>query len=127
MGSTTARAVLYAAELLVVTVVAIWILVRQWMRLRGEKDGPTYINHFVQRYSVVYLSVMALLWATALPDYFGAVDGVTDNGDPVGNLWYTLACFAVAVLCVVATFTVPRRNTAGSDIASAEAPATTGP
>ncbi|WP_213574594.1 hypothetical protein [Rhodococcus sp. USK13] len=127
MGSITARAVLYAAELLVVTVVAIWILVRQWMRLRGEKDGPTYTNHFVQRYGVVYLSVMALLWATALPDYFGAVDGVTDNGDPVGNLWYTLACFAVAVLCVVATFTVPRRNTAGSDIASAEAPATTGP
>lgn len=128
MGSTTARAVLYAAELLVVTVVAIWILVRQWLRLRGENtDDPTYTNYFVQRYSVVYLSVMALLWATALPDYFGAVDGVTNNGDPVGNLWYTLACFAVAVLCVVATFTVPRRNTAGSDTASAGAPAATGP
>lgn len=111
MGSDTVRGILYAAELVVVTVVAIAILVRQWSRLRrGTSDVPGYTNDFVRYYAVVYLCVMALLWVTALPDFFGAVDGVTSNGDPIGNLWYTLACFTVAILSVIATFTVPHRN-----------------
>ncbi|NGP06815.1 hypothetical protein G6038_15265 [Rhodococcus sp. 14C212] len=109
MGSTTVRGVLYALELVVVTLVASVVLVRRWVRLRrGAPDVPPYTNRFVQAYSVVYLSVMAILWATALPDFFRAVDGVTSTGDPVGNLWYTLACFVVALLCVAATFTVQR-------------------
>ncbi|WFR73607.1 hypothetical protein P9209_08360 [Prescottella defluvii] len=109
MGSDTARGVLYAAELAAVTVVAIPILFKQWSRLRaGTSDVPAYSNDFVRYFSVVYLAVMAVLWVTALPAFFSAVDGVTDNGDPIGNLWYTLACFAVAILSVAATFTVPR-------------------
>ncbi len=39
------------------------------------------------------------MWLSALPDFFGAVDGVTTNGDPIGNIWYTIACFAVAIAC----------------------------
>lgn len=109
MGSTTVRGVLYAVELVVVTLVASVVLVRRWVRLwRGEPDVPPYTNRFVQAYSVVYLCVMAFLWATALPDFLRAVDGVTSTGDPVGNLWYTLACFVVALLCVAATFTAHR-------------------
>ncbi|MGX7728678.1 hypothetical protein ACWPOB_05325 [Rhodococcus sp. 2H158] len=109
MGSTTVRGVLYAVELVVVTLVASVVLVRRWVRLRrGEPDVPPYTNRFVQAYSVVYLCVMAILWATALPEFFRAVDGVTSTGDPVGNLWYTLACYVVALLCVAATFAVQR-------------------
>ncbi|MDT2004818.1 hypothetical protein FXW78_08960 [Rhodococcus opacus] len=109
LGGTTVRGVVYAAELLIVVLVAIPILIRQWSRLRrGASDVPAYSNDFVRVYSVVYLVVMGVLWATALPDFFGAVDGVTSNGDPIGNLWYTIACFAIAILCVAATFTVPR-------------------
>lgn len=109
MGSTTVRGVLYAVELVVVTLVASAVLVRRWVRLRrGEPDVPPYTNRFVQAYSVVYLCVMAFLWAAALPDFLRAVDGVTSTGDPVGNLWYTLACFVVALLCVAATFTAHR-------------------
>ncbi|ANZ24829.1 MULTISPECIES: hypothetical protein [Rhodococcus] len=109
MGSTTVRGVLYAVELVVVTLVASVVLVRRWVRLwRGEPDVPPYTNRFVQAYSVVYLCVMAFLWAAALPDFLRAVDGVTSTGDPVGNLWYTLACFVVALLCVAATFTAHR-------------------
>lgn len=112
-GSTTIRGVVYAAELVVLTVVAIAVLVRQWSRLRRENsDAPRYTNRFVQVYSVVYLCVMALLWIAALPDYFDAVDGVTSNGDPVGNIWYALASFTVALLCVIATFTVARGGVA---------------
>ncbi|MCL2533245.1 MAG: hypothetical protein FWE39_03680, partial [Nocardiaceae bacterium] len=111
MGSDTIRGVLYAAELVAVTVVAIPILFKQWSRLRaGTSDVPAYSNDFVRIYGVVYIAVMGVLWVTALPAFFGAVDGVTDNGDPVGNLWYTLACFAVAILSVAATFTVPRES-----------------
>ncbi|MEV6257814.1 hypothetical protein AB0L97_31625 [Nocardia sp. NPDC051911] len=111
MGSTTVRGVLYAAELAVLSIAAVVILTRQWLRLRrGDSDAAPYTNDFVRIYGVVYLGVMALLWATALPDFFAAVDGVTSEGDPIGNLWYTLACFVVAVLCLVAVFTVPRRK-----------------
>ncbi|GAA4481010.1 hypothetical protein GCM10023094_28480 [Rhodococcus olei] len=128
MGSDTVRGFLYAAELAVLAVVAVVVLVRQWSHLRQEpSDAPGYRNAFVQRYALVYLGVMALLWISALPDWFGAVDGTTGNGDPIGSLWYTIGCFAIAIVCVVATFTVPRRSPeSNGDAAPAEsAPAGT--
>lgn len=109
MGSATVRAVVYAVELAVVTGVGVVVLVPRWVCLRrGEPAVPPYTNRFVQVYSVVYLVVMAFLWVTALPEFLRAVHGVTSTGDPVGNLWYALACFVVAALCVAATFTVQR-------------------
>lgn len=113
MGGTAIRGVIYALELVVVSVVAIVALARQWSRMRRETtEVPGYTSEFARWYGVVYLGVMALLWATALPDFFAAVDGVTENGDPLGNLWYTLVCFAVAILCLLAVFTVPERRPA---------------
>ncbi|MGW0175998.1 hypothetical protein ACWDUM_19420 [Rhodococcus sp. NPDC003322] len=124
MGSDTVRGFLYAAELVALSVVAVVILTRQWSRVRaGRSDVPPYSNDFVRWYAVVYLVVMAVLWVTALPAFFDAVDGVTANGDPVGSLWYTVACFAVAILSVVATFTVPRPSAATSTPPSAAEPA----
>ncbi|MGW4367292.1 hypothetical protein ACWEKT_16755 [Nocardia takedensis] len=108
IAGDTIRGVVYAAELLVVSVVAVVLLWRQWSALRaGTSTVAPYRDKFVQAYAIVYLAVMALLWVTALPDYFGAENGLTDNGDPVGSLWYTVACFAVAIAAVLATFTVP--------------------
>ena len=105
-GSDTVRGFLYAAELAVVTVVAVVVLAGRWNQLRLDtSESPSYTDRFVQIYSVVYLCVMAALWGTALPDFFGAVGGVTGNGDPVGNLWYTTVCFTIASLCVIATLT----------------------
>ncbi|WP_327141520.1 hypothetical protein [Nocardia sp. NBC_01327] len=110
--STTAGGVLYAAELIILSAVAAVVLFRQWQRLRQDPaDTPHYTNNLIRYYSAAYLIVFAFLWATALPDFFNAVDGKTPNGDPIGNLWYTLACFAVAILCVLATFTVQHRAT----------------
>ncbi|MFD4369556.1 hypothetical protein [Rhodococcus sp. NPDC058521] len=115
MGSDTVRGILYAAELVVVVIVAIPVLFRQWSRLHRETtDLPGYSNDFVRIYSVVYLGVMGVLWVSALPDYFGAVDGVTDEGDPLGNLWFTGACFVIAVLCVAAVLDVSRKPPNGS-------------
>lgn len=98
----------YAAELLIMTVVAIPVLVMQWRRMRlnliigGRHDNPLMV-----RYAAVYLSVMTVLWLTALPAYFEATAGRTANGDPVGSLWYVVLCFTIAYLCVAAAATVP--------------------
>lgn len=98
----------YAAELLAIVVVAVPVLVMQWRRLRLNLIvGGRHDNPLVVRYAAVYLSVMMVLWLTALPAYLDAVGGVTGNGDPVGSLWYTTLCFAVAYLCVTAAATVP--------------------
>ncbi|WP_306362140.1 hypothetical protein [Nocardia sp. CC227C] len=125
MGSDTVRGFLYAAELVVLSVVAVALLARQWSALRnGSAAAPGYRNSFVQWYSAIYLAVMALLWITALPDFLGAEDGITANGDPIGNLWYTIACFAIAIATIVATFTVPQVDSRGTRREAAEPIAT---
>ncbi|MFD4293851.1 hypothetical protein ACFWQG_11610 [Rhodococcus sp. NPDC058532] len=125
LGSDTVRGFLYAAELVAVTVVAIPLLARQWSALRrGTATGPAYSNDFVRYYAIVYIVVMGALWASALPDFFAATDGVTANGDPIGNLWYTIGCFAVAIATVAASFTVPRpADTPAPEPQSVAAPA----
>ncbi len=81
------------------------MLYAQWRRRRSETPStPSYFNPLVLSYGVVYLVVMAVLWACALPSYLSAVDGITADGDPTGNRWYTLACFAIAGLCLAAAF-----------------------
>ncbi|UVT23087.1 hypothetical protein NXT08_11860 [Rhodococcus pyridinivorans] len=115
MGSTTVRATIYAAELVILSIVAIYVLSRQWSRLRSTPTDRPYSNDLVRWYAVAYLAVMTVLWISALPDWFSAVDGVTEAGDPIGSLWYTVACFVVAIACVAATFTVPREADASPD------------
>ncbi|MEB3064805.1 MULTISPECIES: hypothetical protein [Mycolicibacter] len=98
----------YAAELLVMVAIAVPVLVMQWRRMRLNLIvGGRHDNPLIVRYAAVYLSVMAVLWLTALPAYLGAQGGLTANGDPIGCLWYTIACFTVAYLCVTAAATVP--------------------
>ncbi|OBH20195.1 hypothetical protein EHH44_02120 [Mycolicibacter terrae] len=98
----------YAAELLVIAVIAVPVLIMQWRRLRLNLIvGGRHDNPLIVRYAAVYLSVMTVLWLTALPAYLGAVDGVTADGDPIGSLWYTIGCFTVAYISVAAAATVP--------------------
>ena len=109
-GSTHIGGVVYALELVALTVVAVPVLVGQWRSLR--KTGASHANSLILGYAAVYLAVMAVLWATALPAYFGATDGVTADGDPVGSLWYAVLCFAVAGLSIAACRSVaPRAQT----------------
>lgn len=109
-GSSTAGGIAYAAELVAVCAVAVWALVSQWRRLRGTVASPTEPRYtspsWLIGYAVAYLVVMAALWFGALPAYFGAVNGVTAHGDPIGSLWYTVMCFVIAILCIVAVRTV---------------------
>ena len=109
-GSTDIGGVVYALELVAVTVVAVPVLISQWRSLR--ETGAGHRNPLILGYATAYLVVMAVLWVAALPAYFGAVDGVTADGDPIGSLWYTLVCFAIAGLCLAACRSVaPRAQT----------------
>ncbi|WP_273732552.1 hypothetical protein [Mycolicibacterium septicum] len=106
-GSTAVGGVVYAAELVVLTVVAIPVLFSQWSSLRKDRDPATvrYSNPLILGYAAVYLAVMTVLWLTALPAYFGAVDGVTSNGDPIGSLAYAVICVLIAGLSIAAAAT----------------------
>ncbi|WP_182358508.1 hypothetical protein [Tomitella gaofuii] len=114
IGGNGWRAAGYVIELAVIAVIAVVVLTRQWLRLRPGSgaglltgaDAARYDNPFIRLYAIVYLVVFAVLWASALPDYADAVDGVTANGDPIGNIWYTLACFVVAIAVVAAAWSV---------------------
>ena len=109
-GSTTVAGFIYAAELAVVTVVAIWAMTTQWRRLRREDESEAvrYANPYILAYATAYLAVMTILWVTSLPAYLRAVDGVTPNGDPIGNIWYTIGCLVIASLCIAAAKTASR-------------------
>ncbi|MBY8861931.1 hypothetical protein K7711_36025 [Nocardia sp. CA2R105] len=112
-NNITVRGWLYAAELVVLSVIAIPVLVRQWVRLR-QGEVPAYSDNVVRICSGVYLAAMAVLWLTALPDFLHASNGWARNAGPVGNIWYTIACFVVAILCSAAVFAGPRSRSAVS-------------
>jgi hypothetical protein len=106
LTNTTLMGIVYAAELVAITLVAIPVLFGQWRRLRsGAVTAERHVSPLVVRYSAVYLAVMVVLWLTALPAHFGAVDGITANGDPIGNLWYAAACVLIAGGCAAAAAT----------------------
>lgn len=114
-GSTTVGGVIYAAELVVLTLVAVPVLFGQWTTMRNDRDPATvrYSNPLILRYAAVYLAVMTVLWLTALPAYFGAVDGLTADGDPIGSLAYTVLCLVIAGLSIAAAATAhPARQPA---------------
>ncbi|ACC41251.1 hypothetical protein NJB18091_52130 [Mycobacterium marinum] len=106
--STTVVGFIYGAELALATVIALVVMSNQWRGLRrGDVPGVLqYANPLILGYAAAYLAVMTILWATSLPAYFAAVDGVTPNGDPIGSLWYTIACLVIATLSVTAAKTV---------------------
>lgn len=105
-GSTTVVGVVYALELIVLVTLAVPVLIKQWLTLRRDgTDG--YLTHpAILSYAGGYLTVMTVLWAAALPDYFGATNGVTATGDPIGSLWYTVICLGVAAASTIAAWTI---------------------
>ena len=103
--NTTAQAIIFSVEIALFAAVSIPVLVRQWLRTRrGEVTGAELPNGFVRIVGPWYLGVLALLWLSALPAYFGAVNGFTSDGTPNGSLLYAAVCFAfgTAAICSVA-------------------------
>ena len=98
--NTTAQAIVFAIELVIVAAIAVPVLIQQWSRLRRSGPEPAPRNAFVRTFGPLYLGVLAVSWVTALPAYFGAAQGSTADGTPVGNVGYAAACFVVAAAAV---------------------------
>lgn len=107
-GSTTVGGIVYAAELVVISLVAIPVLYLQWRRRAEIAATPGDSSRLIFGYAVAYLVVLAVLWVAALPAHLGAVDGLTAAGDPIGSLWYTVVCFVIAGLSLAAAWTTER-------------------
>jgi hypothetical protein len=100
----------FSIELFIVAAIAVQVLIQQWLRIHRDGFAKTPPDAFVRIFGPIYLVILAILWASALPAYFGATDGITGDGAPVGNLGYATACFvaaALAVLSVAGTSRVP--------------------
>lgn len=106
--NTTVQAVVFSVELALVAVVAVVTLGAQWKRIRAGATEALQPNRFVLVFGPLYLAVLGMLWATALPDYVNATDGITSDGTPTGSLLYAGATFAAAVACVAGALTAIR-------------------
>ncbi|WNG85569.1 hypothetical protein C6A87_016625 [Mycobacterium sp. ITM-2016-00317] len=107
-GSTTVGGIVYAAELVAISLVAIPVLYLQWRRRTEIAATPGDSSLLIFGYAVAYLVVLVALWVAALPAYLGAVDGLTEAGDPIGSLWYTVVCFVIAGLSLAAAWSAER-------------------
>ncbi|MFT5221850.1 MAG: hypothetical protein ACI867_000145 [Glaciecola sp.] len=106
LGDTTnhtAQAVVYWTMLAITGVVAVIALAQAQ---RDERAGlGTDIDQVDRRYllthAAIYLGALVVAWGAAMPEYFGAIDGITASGTPVGSLPYAAVCF-VGALGIVA-------------------------
>ena len=96
----TAQAWVLGVELALVWLAGSWIVVAHLRSAERGTDEP--LSAFGRYYPVIYLSGMAVFWISALPAYFGAHDGITSDGTPVGSGPYALACFLAAGLLLAA-------------------------
>ena len=104
--NTTAQAIVLSIGLVIVAAIGLPVLIQQWSRMRTGGDAVSPANGFVRVFGPVYLVVLGGLWASALPAFFGATEGITADGTPVGNLPYAAACFVIAALAVVGVSTM---------------------
>lgn len=100
-ANLTAQTVVFAIQVFGIWVIGLWLLWDQWRRTRAEAAPDPLPAQtaapFLRFFPILFLVVMGVLWITALPAYFGAVDGVTADGTPTGNLPYVVACFVLAI------------------------------
>jgi hypothetical protein len=97
-GNTTAQAWVLGIELALVWVTGGWIVAS------NPRPPEEPVSAFARFYPAVYLGVMAVFWIGALPAYFGARDGITSDGTPIGSGLYALACFIGAGLVLAALY-----------------------
>jgi hypothetical protein len=100
------RAAVLWTEIALVAAVGAYGIVRTLRERAGEAGGTGEAlddgrDHYGVVAGAVFAVVFAVLWATALPGYRDAVDGLTPDGAPVGSLPYAVAC-AVVVVAVLA-------------------------
>ncbi|NKZ02326.1 hypothetical protein [Actinomadura latina] len=88
------RAVL-SAELAAVWIAGLYLLADAWRATRTD-PAPVASPLFARTYPALYLGVHVVLWLIALPAYLASADGVTEQGTPIGSLWYAALCAVAA-------------------------------
>ncbi|MER5257380.1 hypothetical protein [Streptomyces sp. NPDC002855] len=98
-------------ELALVWVVGFILLADAWRAPRADQP-PVASAQFARIYPALYLGVHIVLWLIALPAYFAADDGITEQGTPIGSLWYTVLCTlaAAGLIAAVLRATTSRRT-----------------
>jgi hypothetical protein len=120
--NTTAQAIVFTIELVVVAAIALPVLIQQWRHSHRDPAVTTTPNVFVRMFGPLYLLVLVVLWITALPAYFTATGGVTADGTPIGSLAYAAAGFVVAAAAVSKVSTSSRtRRPLGPNVMPANA------
>lgn len=89
------------AELAVIWIVGLWLLADACRTPRTD-PAPVASPLFARTYPALYLGVHLALWLVALPDWFAAEDGITEQGTPIGSLWYTVLCTLATTGLIVA-------------------------
>ena len=102
--NTTAQAIVMSIGLVLIPAIALPALAQQWLRGRSN-DAATSPSDFVRAFGPIYLTILGILWASALPAYYEATNGVTRDGTPIGNVAYATVCFVVATLAVFSVST----------------------
>lgn len=95
------RAIL-TAELAAVWIAGLFLLSDAWRAGRAGKAVPVVSPQFARIYPALYLGVHVVFWLIALPAYFASTDGVTEQGTPIGSLWYAALCSVAATGIIVA-------------------------
>jgi hypothetical protein len=104
-ANVTAQAIVFGVELVALAAIALPVLFIQWreLRVQGAAGEP---NVFLRVFGPVYLGVLLVLWLAALPEYLGAVNGVTADGTPTGSVVYAVGSFLLAASCLAAAIRV---------------------
>ncbi|QFG22241.1 hypothetical protein [Actinomadura sp. WMMB 499] len=111
------RAIL-GTELAVVWIVGLFLLVDAWRAVRADTVTPVASPLFARTYPALYLGVHVVLWLIALPAYFAATDGVTEQGTPTGSLWYAALCTVAATGFILVALRATRQRSVAAPVRS---------
>ncbi len=122
-ANLTGQAIVLGIEIVALWLVGLYLLGIQWRKMRSAPAAQAparTARPFLLVFPFLFLGVHTALWISALPAYFGATDGVTDDGTPIGSLPYVVACLVVASGSLLAALAL------GRDRATPEQTATAG-
>ncbi|MFB4298782.1 hypothetical protein [Actinomadura sp. NTSP31] len=111
------RAVL-AVELAAVWIAGLYLFADALRAARAGKAARVESSLFARTYPATYLGVLVVLWLTALPAYFASTGGVTEQGTPIGSLWYSALCAVAAAGLVLAVLRVRASEPAAEPVRS---------
>lgn len=114
-ANLTGQAIVLGVEIAALWLVGLYLLGTQWRKMRAAAAAAhspaRTARPFLLVFPFLFLGVHTALWISALPDYFGATDGVTDDGTPIGSLPYVIACLVVALGSLLAALALGRDRT----------------